>query len=283
MMDVLIVDDSEIIRRMILKTLELAHIPVGRCHEAGNGKEALGILRDEWVDQVIADINMPVLDGVSMVRQMREAPETAAVPVIVVSTEGAAARVEELRGMGVVAYLRKPFTPEQLRDCVRGVTDEWERDDRAAGLVQENVPPVLDRFVFMFGSPTEKGSLPQPGGEVLVAHMAFSGAAEGMVSIAASEELCREMAANVLGEEPDAAGLREREADALGEVLNMACGQIASAIDASAATDLCPPEVNRMPLDDWHIMLHGSASVGFLVEEEPMLVSLRLRSRSQTA
>ena len=70
-LDVLVVDDSDVIRAMIMKTLRLAQVPVRTAFEAANGREALDLLEDNWVDLVLADINMPVMDGVEMVEQMR--------------------------------------------------------------------------------------------------------------------------------------------------------------------------------------------------------------------
>ena len=73
--NVLVVDDSEIIRAMIGKTLKLADIPIGEIHEAGNGKEGLEILEENWVDLVFLDVNMPVMSGNEMLVKMKKVPE----------------------------------------------------------------------------------------------------------------------------------------------------------------------------------------------------------------
>ncbi len=116
--NILLVDDSETVRAVMAKTLGLADIPLGELHEAANGKEALGILADNWIDLVLADINMPVMGGVEMVEKMGEDGLLETIPVIIVSTEGSATRIEELRSKGASAYLRKPFTPELLLEVV---------------------------------------------------------------------------------------------------------------------------------------------------------------------
>ncbi|MCE5271380.1 response regulator [bacterium] len=122
--NILIVDDSETIRAVIAKTLRIAEIPVGELWHAGNGQEALDILRREWVDLVFADINMPVMNGIEMIEQMAKEGLIASVPVVIVSTEGSRTRIEELTAKGVRAYLRKPFTPEALRGMVEQVLQE---------------------------------------------------------------------------------------------------------------------------------------------------------------
>jgi two-component system, chemotaxis family, chemotaxis protein CheY len=121
--NILIVDDSETIRAVIAKTLRIAEIPVGELWNAGNGQEALEILRREWVDLVFADINMPVMNGIEMIEQMDREGMLKTVPVVIVSTEGSRTRIEELTAKGVKAYLRKPFAPEALREMVEQVLE----------------------------------------------------------------------------------------------------------------------------------------------------------------
>lgn len=120
-LNVLIVDDSEIVRAVIRKSLDLANVPVQQVYQAGNGQEALDVLRREWVDLVFADINMPVMGGVEMVEEMSRDGMLATVPVVIVSTEGSATRIGDLKTKGVRAYLRKPFKPEEIRGVVEQV------------------------------------------------------------------------------------------------------------------------------------------------------------------
>jgi len=125
--NILVVDDSVIVRAVIKKTLDLAGIDIGEFFEAGNGKEGLSILRDNWIDLVLADINMPEMTGIEMVDRMAQNGLMKTVSVIMISTEGSQTRVEELKSKGVRAYIRKPFTPEIIReviDQVLGAGDE---------------------------------------------------------------------------------------------------------------------------------------------------------------
>jgi two-component system chemotaxis response regulator CheY len=118
---VLVADDSAIVRAMVKKALVMAGLDLGQVHEAADGREALAVLGKSWVDVVFADINMPVMNGLELVREMRETPAFAATPVVIVSSDRSRARMEELERCGVRAYVRKPFRPEQFRSVVDGL------------------------------------------------------------------------------------------------------------------------------------------------------------------
>ncbi|MGB9594705.1 MAG: response regulator [Candidatus Poribacteria bacterium] len=122
--NILIVDDSRTTRMVISKTLNLSGIPVNQLYEAENGKVALKILEENWIDLVLADINMPEMDGVEMVDQMAKDGLLKTIPVVIVSTEGSQTRIEEMRAKGVKAYVRKPFTPELIKNLVEDILGE---------------------------------------------------------------------------------------------------------------------------------------------------------------
>jgi two-component system chemotaxis response regulator CheY len=116
--NVLIVDDSAVMRAMILKSLRMTGLELGDTYQAANGQEGLDLLNGNWIDLVIADINMPVMNGEEMIDRMREAPETSDIPIVVISTEGSKARLERLEQKGA-AFIHKPFTPEKIRDTIK--------------------------------------------------------------------------------------------------------------------------------------------------------------------
>ncbi len=117
--NVLVVDDSRVIRAVIKKTLGLAGVEVNELHEAQNGKEALDILREKQIDLVFSDIHMPEMNGVEMIEKMMSDGVLRDIPVIVVSSEGSKERMGEVLEKGARAYVRKPFTPELIRDLVQ--------------------------------------------------------------------------------------------------------------------------------------------------------------------
>ena len=127
-LNILVVDDSATMRTLIIKTLEVAEIPIGEIHQAGNGQEGLDVLADNWIDLVFLDINMPVMSGIEMVDKMAEDGLMKTVPVIVVSTEGSKEHILHLKAKGISAYLRKPFKPEQLRKIVEDLIGKHEAD-----------------------------------------------------------------------------------------------------------------------------------------------------------
>jgi two-component system chemotaxis response regulator CheY len=118
--NVLIVDDSGVMRSMIQKSLQLSGLDLGEVHQAANGREGLELLERQWIDLVVADINMPVMNGEEMIQGMQANPGLKAIPTIVVSTEGSRARIARLEGQGV-RFVHKPFSPERIRDILREV------------------------------------------------------------------------------------------------------------------------------------------------------------------
>jgi two-component system chemotaxis response regulator CheY len=121
---ILLVDDSPVVRHMIRKVIEISGLDIGQIVEAANGSEALEAIEKNWIDVVVADINMPVMTGAEMVKQMVERDFMATTPVIIVSSEKSAKRMEELKQLGVKAYLNKPFRPEQIKQVIGEVLRE---------------------------------------------------------------------------------------------------------------------------------------------------------------
>jgi len=116
-LNVLIVDDSAVMRAMIQKTLRAARLPIGQVYEAEHGRQGLDLLAEHWIDVVFADLNMPVMNGEEMIREIRGNPLWEDLPIIVVSTEGSQTRIESLRAKDT-EFVHKPFAPETVRDVV---------------------------------------------------------------------------------------------------------------------------------------------------------------------
>jgi len=112
---ILIVDDSDTMRQFILRVINLSGLDIGQCLEASNGSEALEVLRASWVDIVLTDVNMPVMNGEEFLACMAADEILRTIPVLVVSTDGTHHRVERMMSLGAKGYVTKPFTPEMLR------------------------------------------------------------------------------------------------------------------------------------------------------------------------
>ncbi len=124
--DVMIVDDSPAMRSFIRRTVVIGGLDVGRCLEAGNGEEALNLLRNNTVDVILTDFNMPVMDGEQFVISLRQNHKLSRVPVIVISTDSTQQRMSRLQSLGVHGYLCKPFTPEKLAQMLCDAVPGWE-------------------------------------------------------------------------------------------------------------------------------------------------------------
>jgi len=123
---IMVVDDSETIRSMLERTIGMTKLPVDGIIKAANGKEALEKLAGTWVDIVFTDIHMPVMSGIQLIEEMNKNAEFADIPVIIVSTEGSTSRIAELQQKGIKGYLRKPFTPEDIRDIIVKTLGGWD-------------------------------------------------------------------------------------------------------------------------------------------------------------
>jgi two-component system chemotaxis response regulator CheY len=115
---VLIVDDSSVMRKIVERALRQAGLDLTRVLEAGSGREGLAVLEQERVDLIVSDINMPNMDGLEFLRQLRSRSLAPGVPVVMITTEGGEEHVREALTAGAQGYIRKPFTPDQVRDRV---------------------------------------------------------------------------------------------------------------------------------------------------------------------
>ena len=118
--NILIVDDSSMMRAMLKRAVSLSGMPIGAIHEAPNGQDALAILEANPIDALFTDINMPVMSGTDLLRQMAARGWNHIVRVIV-STDGSSARRDEVRDLDVRMYVEKPFAPEVIRDVLAEV------------------------------------------------------------------------------------------------------------------------------------------------------------------
>jgi len=115
---ILIVDDSSVMRKIVERALRQAGLDLTEVLEAGNGAEALAEVQKGALDMIFSDINMPVMDGLEFLKNLATLESAKGVPVVMITTEGSDARVVEAIAAGARAYLRKPFTPEQVKERV---------------------------------------------------------------------------------------------------------------------------------------------------------------------
>jgi two-component system chemotaxis response regulator CheY len=119
----LIVDDSSVMRKIIERALRQAGLDPLVVHEAGSGMEGLDVLKAQHVDLILSDINMPLMDGLEFLRQLRAQKLAPHVPVVMITTESSEEHVRQAILAGAQGYIRKPFTAEQVKERVLPLLD----------------------------------------------------------------------------------------------------------------------------------------------------------------
>jgi two-component system, chemotaxis family, chemotaxis protein CheY len=114
----LIVDDSSVMRKIVERSLRQAGIELSEVMEAGSGVEALAAIQKKKPDLILSDINMPAMNGLEFVKKLQEVAGMKDVPVVMITTEASEAHVVEALSYGAKGYIRKPFTPEQVKEHV---------------------------------------------------------------------------------------------------------------------------------------------------------------------
>jgi two-component system chemotaxis response regulator CheY len=115
-LNVLIVDDSIAIRMILARALHKTNLPVDRVFEAGDGCAALEILKTETINVILSDINMPKMDGMQLLAELKSNDQWTQVPVLMISTESSQTKVMEALRLGAKGFIRKPFEPDQIQD-----------------------------------------------------------------------------------------------------------------------------------------------------------------------
>ena len=118
MANILAVDDSASMRQMVAQTLE------GAGHEvtsAADGQEALNLAQAGQFDLVLTDVNMPVMDGITLTRELRTLPQFRFTPILVLTTEAGKDRKMDGKAAGATGWIVKPFNPDQLLAVIRKV------------------------------------------------------------------------------------------------------------------------------------------------------------------
>jgi len=277
----MVVDDSKTVRTIITKTLELSRMPISSIFQAANGKEALEILDDNWIDIVLTDINMPEMNGIEMVDKMQENGILDSIPVVVISTEGSTTRMKQLKQKGVSAYIQKPFSPEQIRDVVIDLLGLKETTAHKE-VIKKIFSDVMEKLALMFCVPLENVDFPIEKEGYIQARMYFSSdKAYGMLSMTIPDEDYYEIAANFLNIESVAKVDEDEAIDALKEVLNITCGQILGAIEDSALLyELTVPEVSFFDSPFSINLINSPNSFCFKADDTPILLQFSIKDRT---
>lgn len=120
-LNVLIVDDSAAIRKILERVLRHTDFPLGDVVEAGDGREALEKLQSKNIGLILSDINMPNMDGLEMLQRIKACDQWKSTPIIMVTTEGSQDKVMLAIQLGATGYIRKPFTADQIKEKLIGI------------------------------------------------------------------------------------------------------------------------------------------------------------------
>jgi two-component system chemotaxis response regulator CheY len=121
--DILVVDDSAAIRKILQRVLRQTGMAISAIHEAGDGQEALTVLADHPVHLVLTDINMPKMDGLQLLASLKASAQWRTIPVVMITTEGGETKVAEAVKLGAAGYVRKPFTADQIKEKLAGILE----------------------------------------------------------------------------------------------------------------------------------------------------------------
>jgi len=117
-LNILVVDDSTAIRKILIRVLRQTALAIGEIFEARDGLEALDIVRNHTLNLILSDINMPNLDGLGLLAELKGSDQWRSLPVVMITTEGSEEKVSQAIRLGSAAYIRKPFTAEQIQEKI---------------------------------------------------------------------------------------------------------------------------------------------------------------------
>lgn len=215
--NILIVDDSSLTRKKIRRIIEMTEMEVGEFLEAENGCQALEILAQSEVGLVLADLNMPEMNGAEMIHRIKTNEATKSIPVVVISTESRTSRLKELLAFGIKDYLHKPFSPEDFQELMSKLWDKTTEE--VSDLLTMALSQALETTTFSMIMPIEDNmSTPE---NTICAKIGFTGTKNGTIEILAGMELCHILAQIFAG----LGDTDEKSAcDVLQELANVTCG-----------------------------------------------------------
>ena len=140
MKKIMVVDDSSTSRMFVKRCLQTVLTDQGDVEymEAGNGKEALAKMKESSADLALIDLNMPVMDGATLLRWMKSSPKLTDIPVVVVTSVDSPANRDELMKLGASHVLSKPIAPSKLKPVIQELFDLQSDDDFGGGFGEDS-------------------------------------------------------------------------------------------------------------------------------------------------
>lgn len=116
MLNVLVVNESAPVRNLLRRVIRKADLPVEKVYEAGDGVEALGILKQSVIGLILSDIHVPHGNGLQLLAEIKQTEALRNIPVVMITSESSRATVLQAAKLGAAGYICKPFTVEQIRE-----------------------------------------------------------------------------------------------------------------------------------------------------------------------
>jgi two-component system chemotaxis response regulator CheY len=238
---VMVVEDSSTMRKMLRKIILMSGVPVKEFYEAGNGEDGLKLIHQKRPDLVMVDLNMPGINGLEMIRQLRASPEFANLPIIVISTDSSQARMRQIRGQGI-HFIHKPFKSAQIQEIMQAY-EKFSSPRITEQLLDQVAHIIFKRLAFLTLQPQEPDGQVLPGSRIR-AMMRFVGPFRGTLIMDASEKLLPILHNNMLGLDRDYPNTEQERLDALGEMANVLCGNLLELLAGpSMVFDLGAPNI----------------------------------------
>ncbi len=130
--NILIVDDSSALRKVLIKTIRMCKLGESRFWQAAHGEEALEVLEKEWIDVIFTDINMPIMNGIELLKEISKQENYKATPIIVVTSETRDTAKAKFRDLGATGVISKPFRPEEIQSNLEEILHFEESTDEEA-------------------------------------------------------------------------------------------------------------------------------------------------------
>jgi two-component system chemotaxis response regulator CheY len=248
---VMIVDDCPAMRTFIMRVIDLSGLEIGKRLQASNGQEALDTLREQQVDLILTDINMPIMNGEELLRQLDQDELLKTIPVLVVSTDGSEHRIQCMLSLNARGHLKKPFSPEALREKLKellGVPMPMNKD-AVRQILTASGRQALETMFFEIAD-AASSETQRPNGDLVATSLTFTGEPPGRFGIVLSEPVARSIAANFLALEDENELTPNQIRDVAGEFTNIVCGSVLSDLESKFNFDLSSPVAIHIAVDD---------------------------------
>lgn len=278
--NILLVDDSNVVKASLIMIISGSSLPIDQIFSAADGVEALSILDSNPISLVITDINMPNMDGEELVEKMRSDPGKKTIPVVVISTEGSAIRIEHLKSLDIKAYLRKPFKADEINAILSEILLTGVEKSPFEFLIQA-MRQVMPSMASMSPSFPDSGDVPDMQGEALNVRISYSGWHTGELGLILERRLVSRIAVRIMGMDEAEDLPEDMIEDALRELMNVICGHFVTLMYGDKSLlDVSTPQVFPVKNALCNLLRSSPDIHAFMIDDSPALGQIRIKELS---